>query len=211
MEYSEVIRSRHSVRRFERQQIRLQNLSEIIAEAQRAPSWVNAQERKVYIAAKNIAKSIRDEYKRQAEQGMIGVSDFSFTHRNEWSQSAQNNMNEFETGIEHFLGDDAEELVRVQDELFDAPAIVFLTLPKEASKWAIMDLGAFEMAIMLSAANKGIASMLAYAFVKYPEIIRSIYQYRMKRILQWELDWDMQRRMLISICIDQKECHSITF
>jgi len=61
----------------------------------------------------------------------------------------------------------------VQDELFDAPAIVFLTLPKEASKWAIMDLGAFEMAIMLSAANKGIASMPAYAFVKYPEIIRS--------------------------------------
>ena len=50
--------------------------------------------------------------------------------------------------------------------------LLYLTIPKGAPKWAILDLGAFEMTILLSAANHCIDSNVAYAFVKYPDIIR---------------------------------------
>ena len=150
MDFDEIIRRRRSVRRFDEQQVRRETIIEIINDARTAPSWANSQERKVYIATHSCAAAIRREYLEQSQRGMIGISDFSFTHRAEWSKRAQDNMAEFESGMEKFMGDDVEEFVHVQDTLYDAPTIVYLTLPKEASKWAILDMGAFEMALMMS-------------------------------------------------------------
>ena len=45
-------------------------------------------------------------------------------------------------------------------------------LPKDAPKWAILDLGAFEEAIIMGAADRGIDSIVAYSIIKYPDIIR---------------------------------------
>lgn len=65
-----------------------------------------------------------------------------------------------------------KDFLLAQDNLFYAPSLIFLTLPKDASKWAILDAGAFEEAILLSAANKGIDSIVAYSIIKYPDMIR---------------------------------------
>lgn len=43
---------------------------------------------------------------------------------------------------------------------------------QETYKWARTDLGAFEMMLLLCAANKGIHSVVAQTFVKYPDIVR---------------------------------------
>ena len=170
MEFEEILRKRHSVRKFDNRQIREDMLWDIIDDARKSPSWANAQERGVYIASKEKAKLIRKEFIERAEKEMIGISDFSFTHRNEWSARAQKNMEEFENSVERYMGEDFGEYVKVQDTLYDAPVIVFLTLPKGAPTWAILDLGAFEMALMFSATAHGLDSMVAYAFVKYSDV-----------------------------------------
>ena len=150
-------------------------MEDVIAEAQRAPSWMDAQEREVLLASGNVAKMIRNEYMERAKNGVIGISDFTVVHRTEWSDHAQRNMDQFEHGIEEFLGDEVEVFVNAQDTLFNAPAFVFLVLPKDAPKWAILDLGAFEEAIILGAADRGIDSIVAYSIIKYPDIIRKYF------------------------------------
>lgn len=92
MNFDEVLKNRHATRFFTRQQIKLQDIKEIISDAQKAPSWLNAQERKIFVATGETAKIIRKEFQERAEKNLIGVSDFTAVHRNEWSESAQKNM-----------------------------------------------------------------------------------------------------------------------
>lgn len=172
MEFSEVLAGRHATRQFARQQVRKDELREIVREARQAPSWMNAQEGKVYIAVGDTAKAIRREYEERAAKGVIGISDFTVVHRTEWSADAQKNMDCFEKNVEKHLGDTLKDFVSAQDNLFHAPALLFLTLPKNASKWAVLDLGALEQTVLLCAANRGVASIVAYSIIKYPDIIR---------------------------------------
>ncbi|MBQ8698010.1 MAG: nitroreductase family protein [Schwartzia sp.] len=66
MEFSEILARRHATRQFAHQQVRKEELREIIREARRAPSWMNAQEGTVYIAVGDTAKAIRREYEERA-------------------------------------------------------------------------------------------------------------------------------------------------
>ena len=172
MEFIEVINHRHSTRKFLSKSIRNEELESIIEEASRAPTWLNAQEHKIYVAKSSTVEAIHREYQNQAAKGLIGVSDFTVVHRNEWSDQAQKNMKRFSSDMENHLGDRFGDFVESQDNLFSAPILIFLTLPKNSNQWAIMDLGAFEYGILLSASNRGIGSIVSYSIVKYPAIIR---------------------------------------
>ena len=172
MEFSEVLKNRHATRFFKSQPIKISDVEEIIKDAQTAPSWLNAQERKVYVATDDKAKIIKMQFQARARSDMIGVSDFTAVHRTDWSETAQANMQKFSRDIEKFLGDKFADYVNSQDNLFNAPTFVYLTLPKNPSRWAILDLGAFAQTLLLSAASRGIGSIIAYAIIKYPDIIR---------------------------------------
>lgn len=126
MEFNDVLHKRHSTRRFTDQQIKTNTLREIIRDAQRAPSWLDAQETRVYIATGETTKIIRKAYEDCAKDCLIGVSDYTVVHRTEWSQDAQRNM----------------------------------------------DLGAFQQTLLLSAASRGIGSIVAYSIIKHPDVIR---------------------------------------
>ncbi len=77
MEFSKVLKQRHAVRRFTDCQIKREILFEILNDARMAPSWANAQERRVYVAMRDTAHNIRKAYAEQAKKGLIGLSDFS--------------------------------------------------------------------------------------------------------------------------------------
>lgn len=53
--------------------------------------------------------------------------------------------------------------------------MVCLTLGKDHTGWSIYDLGAFEMALMLVAKERGIESIPAYEIIKYPAELRPLW------------------------------------
>ena len=59
-----------------------------------------------------------------------------------------------------------------QQELFYAPAICFLTVPKTYTPYMLFDLGAFAQTLMLSATDHGVDSVVAWNPVRYPEALR---------------------------------------
>ena len=59
-----------------------------------------------------------------------------------------------------------------QAQLFHAPAVAYLTVPKTASHWALLDLGGFEQTLLLAACARGVDSVPAYNLIKYPDILR---------------------------------------
>ena len=175
MEFEEILKRRRSARWFTDQQIREETIIQIMNEARHVPTWANAQETRIYVAAKSTARMIRKEYEEASAKG-LGLSDYSFTHREDWSERERKAMKNFEGQIGNFIGDDYSEFIEAQNCLFNAPCIAYLTLPGDASTWSKSDLGAMEMLILLCAANREVDSIVAQAFVKYPEIIRKHLQ-----------------------------------
>ena len=62
MNFKDVLNNRKSVREFKKESVGKEIIAEIIMEAGRAPSWVNAQEWKVFVATGNTLDNIRNEY-----------------------------------------------------------------------------------------------------------------------------------------------------
>ena len=58
--------------------------------------------------------------------------------------------------------------------LFNAGTIIYLALQKQLNGWNMLDLGAFEEALALSARNHGYDTVVAYEFVRYPQEVRPV-------------------------------------
>ena len=53
------------------------------------------------------------------------------------------------------LGETARELTASQGRLFNAQAVLYITIPKSSSLWSVHDLGAFSVMLALAAFDKG--------------------------------------------------------
>lgn len=67
------------------------------------------------------------------------------------------------------------QFVQVQKGLFNAPAIVYLTLPQNSSAYSAYDVGAFGYGILLAAESYGVRGVPAYELVRYPAEIRQAF------------------------------------
>lgn len=167
MEVSEALRTRISTRKFTNKTISFDTLKAIVDEARKAPSWVNSQPYTIYLAMGEKLEAIRNLQEKLEKGGQKGNSELPVMARNFWSERAQKNMKYW---TEH-LGEAQQYMGPSSARLYDAPAVVYLTLPEGYSDWSLYDLGSLGNSIILSATARGIASMTAYQFVKYPEML----------------------------------------
>lgn len=138
-----------------------------------SPSWENSQPWNVFIATGETLEKIRERWIAENNQKIKGSADMNPGHRTNFSERGQKNMAEFMDAIGKFDDDeDLENFNHVQHILFNSPAVVYLTLPKNHTQWSIYDLGGFGMSLMLAATDLGVDSIPAYELVKYPYILR---------------------------------------
>ncbi|CAH1851829.1 nitroreductase [Convivina praedatoris] len=178
MEFQKVLAERRATRAFTDQPIALDDLQQIVQLAQQAPSWVNSQPVRVTIATGDtLAKMRRQHAQLNHNQEVHSHSVIPYRPKNEWDSAAQANMDDwFEGNIEQ-VGIDWRQLsTAAADQLYNAQAIVYLTLPKNYSEWSLIDTGAFSQNIMSAALDRGIASIPAFEFVKYADALRTNIQ-----------------------------------
>lgn len=174
MEFKDAVNYRQSIRIFNNKKIDEADLEDIVKTAQRAPSWVNAQPWKIYIATGDTLEKIKSNHLKLVKSGTMGNADWGYPADNSWDNNAITNMMQWNNGLRNHLGRDGSQMAYSQSHLFDAQALVYLTLPRNASNWSIYDLGAFGQTLMLAAADKKIDSVPAYEIVKYPNSLREI-------------------------------------
>src|SRR5699024_11911407 len=81
----------------------------------------------------------------------------------EWDTFPSKNMATMSETLDYFLRGESDAFDQAQIKLFNAPVIVFLTIPKKSPAWSIFDLGAFSQTLMLAANNRGLSTMPAHA------------------------------------------------
>ena len=170
---TEVMKQRHSVRYFLSKPIPEETLKEIMELSLLTPSWGNSQPWNLYIASGNTLKDIKKEWISRSKEGIKGCSDIEPGHRTDFSERCQNNMNDVMKCYGGILNDpQVKLLLDANYELFNAPTLVYITIPKKRTQYCLFDSGAIEMSVMLAAKEKGIDSVPAYAAINYPDILR---------------------------------------
>lgn len=165
MSQDNLLQQRHSMRQFKDQQVDVATLKAILADAQQAPSWENSQPWHLYLATGATAKQIRGDH--EAAIAAKAPSTTEFPGPKSWAAFPQKNIDDWQKQAQPYLS----ALGQGNETLFNAPAILYITLPKDATIYSGNDAGAFAYGVMLAAAQRGLGTVAAYAFVRYPEEI----------------------------------------
>lgn len=173
MDFDEVVAARHSVRDFDGKPVPDEVIRQIVEEAGRAPSWGDTQPWRVYVATGAAMKEIRGEHEKAVAAGTKGASDFGTIHRTQWGQQARSSMAAFGDQIRRDLGEDSK-MSEDNAHLFNVGTALYLTVQKTITNWNILDLGAFEQTLALAAKNRGYDTIIAYEFVRLPQIARRV-------------------------------------
>lgn len=175
MELKEVVNKRHSVRSFKDDEIPVEVLEDIVRAAQRTPSWENSQPWNVYIATGETLKKIKEIWIAKYADKVKGSPDMPTGHRTDFSERSQKNMADFMSYAADYTGDpEIKHFLKMNERLFNAPALVYLTLGKGHTGWPVYDLGAFGMTLMLAAKDVGVDSIPAYEIIKFPAELRPL-------------------------------------
>ncbi len=175
MEFKEVVNKRHSVRNFSEKEIPVAVLEDIVRTAERAPSWENSQPWNVYIATGDTLKRIKEIWAGKYEAKAKGTPDMPTGHRTNFSERSQQSMKDFMGAVAEYSGDpEIAHFLNMNEKLFNAPALVYLTLGKGHTGWPIYDYGGFGVILMLAAKDHGVDSIPAYEIVKFPAELRPL-------------------------------------
>lgn len=167
--------NRFSVREFSDKSVAVELLKTIISEAQGAPSWENTQPWKAYVAVGDTLKQIKATHFTNVKTNVKSWTEV--VPPSEWSATTQANMDKWLGDIKQFWGEQGvKNFWDVQGKLFDAPAVVYITIPKSASAFSAYDAGGFGYGVMLSAFEHGLGSVPAYEFVRFPKEIREQFE-----------------------------------
>lgn len=173
METKAAINNRKSTRAFLKQAVSKETVEELLNLAKQAPSWVNSQPEHVYAVSGEKLAELKRAYKAAAQSGQKGNPDIPVKSRAEWAEQGQSNMKEWNDNLPKVLGAKWAEIMGEHSAvLYNVPNLLILTLPKGYSDWSLYDLGAFGQNFITAATDKGLATMTAYQFIKYPEILR---------------------------------------
>ena len=173
LSFTEIMKLRHSSRYFLSKPIPKETLKKIMEISLLTPSWGNSQPWTLYIASGATLENIRKEWIAKNKEGNKGNTDIPVGHRNDFSDRCQKCMGEIMKQVGEVLNDpNIKVFMDANVVLFNAPTIVYITIPKQRTLYNLFDSGAIEMSIMAAAQEQGVDSVPAYETIKYPEILR---------------------------------------
>ena len=160
MDFDEVIAKRRSARDFTAEPISKDALMDIVRQAQRTPSWANSQPWKVYIATGETLTAIKRQHAELSSNEEPGASELPVRSRSEWGTDPQHNMAALMQDIQSYMGDDLPDFALAQQRLFNAAALVYLTIPNQIIPWSLYDLARFRSRCCLARQTRGLGQFL---------------------------------------------------
>lgn len=172
MDFEQALNYRQAIRSYSDRSITVEDLKNIVAQAQKSPSWVDSQPWKVYIATGDAVRRLASQQADLEDAGIASRPEVPVRHRRDWAQIPRENMAQNSTSKAAFGKQHQASFEESQKYLYHAPAVAYLTIPKDSPDWSKFDLGLFASSLMLAAAAKQIDSIPSYSLVKYPELAR---------------------------------------
>lgn len=178
MEYTQVVDRRHSCRGFSDAPVSRQEVEQIAALAQKAPSWGNTQPCKLYAVGGGKAQEIRRRLveamrsERPQEPDLVMPMAFEQGMSARYKDLGRALFKVLDIGRE----DAAKRAAHYANNFgaFGAPCLLFVTVPKGQTSYAVFDAGAFVHGLCLAAASLGLGTVILAALARFPEEVRAV-------------------------------------
>jgi nitroreductase len=179
MELQEAIQNRRSIRRFLAKPVSDDIIEELVTRALWAPSWGNTQSWGIVVATGDRLEQFKRENKRAMLAGKHSVPEIPMPQA--WPDANLMRYKKLGKSVFEALGIAREDKEAKQRHfaqmfaLFDAPAVVLLTVDREITiEYAMLDAGLFMQTFCLLAHDRGLGTCILAATVMYPEITHKI-------------------------------------
>jgi nitroreductase len=179
MDVIQAILERHAARDFKSDPVPKETLMKILETANRSPSSGNTQPWQIYVAGGAVAEKIRQECLDRFNKDIPGKPEMSGLPMPQWPQELQDRMKQIMGERIKLLGVDPKNEASMKGyreiggRLFRAPVLVIMCMDRRLSTWSAIDFGLLSQTIMLAARGYGVDSIIAQAFVSYPDILRN--------------------------------------
>ncbi len=171
MDFKTVYRKERVTRKFTNRKVLERVLTKIVKQAQQSPSLLNSQPWRAYAVMGESLKKIKQDYHQRKENGEKPHEDFAAMLSLDWDTFPSQNMATMGASQTYFFRNKLRLFNEANDDMFNAPVILYLTIPRKSPAWSVFDLGIFAQSIMLLAIDNGLSVMPAHSLVSYPEII----------------------------------------
>lgn len=180
MDLQEAIRGRRSIRHFLEKPVSREIIDELLADALWAPSWGNTQPWEIVVATGEPLEKFKQQNREALLSGRASNPDIPMpegwphTYKRRYSELGKSVL----TSLNIERGDKEarfEHFARMFG-LFDAPAVILVTIDKELlTEYAMLDVGIFLHGFCLLAHDRGLGTCIMAAIVGYPEIVRELF------------------------------------
>ena len=177
MELKQAVKERRSVRGFLPKPVPKKNITTILKQAGRAPSWGNTQSWEVLIVSGDRVKKMGEAFCQKAREGTVQIPEFEMPKS--FPEPYLSRYRQVGKDLFSILGIQRDDPAkRVEHSLnnfrgFGAPVFIYLLLDEGLSPYAFLDAGLFIQTLCLSAADLGFGTCILAALARYPEVIRT--------------------------------------
>jgi nitroreductase len=178
MDYQQVVESRYSCRGFSDAPVTADQVAQIAALAAEAPSWGNTQPWKLYAVGGDKAKEIRRRLVEAMRAERPQEPDIAMPMSFADDMSAR--YKDLGRALFKVLGigrEDADKRAAHYANnfgAFGAPCLLFVTVPRGQTGYALFDAGAFTHGLCLAAASLGLGTVILAALARYPDQVRAV-------------------------------------
>jgi nitroreductase len=178
MDVRKAILERYAARDFKSEPVSKETLVKIMETALRSPSTGNGQPWQVFVAGGEATEKITRAYLDRFAEDVPAKPEVAGLPPPQWPQAMQDRMKQITSDRMKLLGINPQDNASMRSyreiggRLFRTPVLVILCMEKALSVWSVFDIGLLSQTIMLAARGYGVDSIIAQAFVNYPDILR---------------------------------------
>ena len=180
MELQEAIRKRRSIRQFLAKPVPEAMIRDLLADTLWAPSWGNTQPWEIVV----VSGDKLEEFKKKNEATLLAGQDArtDIPMPQVWPEAYLKRYKELGKGVLSSLAIDRKDkearllhFARMFG-LFDAPALILLTVDKELLlEYAMLDIGIFLQTFCLLAHDRGLGTCIMAVTVSYAGLVRELF------------------------------------
>jgi len=174
MTVKDALNKRHSIRAFLPKHIEKNILVDILMSAVRTPSWANSQPWEIFIAQGDTLNRIKKGYLESYANGTPTTTDIP--RPSEWTEAAKERQKQLRPDMVRDCGEDVSQFGSLNQEMFHAPAVIYICMDKRLSSWSLYDIGAYSQSLMLSAIEHDLGTIPAVTLTHFPQILRKELQ-----------------------------------
>ena len=143
MNFKDVYEKEHVTRKFTNRKLQEKTIAGIVKMAQQSPSLLNSQPWRAYVLMGDALSKFKAASAKKIDDKEVAHEDLASMLSLDWDTYPSRNMATMGASQSFFFRNKLQLFNDANKTMFNAPAIIFLTVPKKSPAWSVFDLGIF--------------------------------------------------------------------